>query len=541
MEKIYKLKVKIARIIIISAGIIIWVSLITVLICASNSSKDDNYMSNNNSAVSDVDWLYNKYWIYADSGGDTTDVFAFNFIDNNTVEFGHLYEEDYGDGAIGYNFDNVKKNIYIRSEDNKYGALEDTNWVFCFDDNNGKVHLFKDEMGSIELVAFDVRNSKNLSKAVEKSNEMEYDETTFHPSEAKYNLDNIQLDFNEDTINNTGNETGNYPNPQIAQQGDYLYYLDNKSIKKVNVSGISNYLYDSDDDNIQESTTLIELSHYNTIRGISVYKNYVYFMVIDSEDAKILRTPTRYFGNAISTEQIATCESEDYFIINGKLYYVKAKYVNSASTKMLSLYSIDLNNQMTENKVFDIDKETPDNTIEFIGIDKNYAYWVKYGNNQIVNTDYFVRCSLSNGEKTQVTSSEKIEAINLFQICNGNLYSKLSTTEFMLNRFYLSDNTSYLKIDFSNLTSERIYPDLEFSIRYFFNNGDVIVAQEDIGTYYCTKNDYQKGDGLHLTDDFIGTPYVFDDDIYYYYDDGLYHVTTNGLSWHKIADIAITD
>ena len=360
-------------------------------------------------------------------------------------------------------------------------------------------------------------------------------ENIYHPSEANFLLDDIQLDYDDTTVNKNGNEIGNYPYPKIAKQNDILYYIDDNSIKKIDVSTIPIT------DDTYSMNLGCDLSQFSNVQSISVYKNYVYFLASDNESASIYRLPTRNFGYTIGIERITECEFDDYFIIDGILYFLKSEN-NSATVKQTSVYSIDLNNELKELKILDVGEQSSYKDIDLIGVDDHFIYFVNYNIERGFSTESYVekftKYDIST-KKTKTLVPENKMRSSSYQICDGKVYTKTSSVQLALDRVFGSENASYYEMDFEKEKISQEVSDVASSIRYFFDSDDILISGKGAGTYTSTKAQLREGKGVKLTDDYLANPYVFDNDIFYYYDDGLYHIDCNGYNWCKIADVQI--
>ena len=512
----------------------ICVSVLLLFSACSNESQEkamptniDNTASSDTMPLADNDWLYQGYWFYPISGGYSTDIFVFKFIDEHSLNVTSYYDVEelkiYGEPE----FISEK---FLFSTDKKFGKYINTEWEFAFDNNKGKLYIKGMDDLYEETLHYNEITESNLKKALKTYQNKDLS-VQIDDSEAKYDLNNICLDYTEGNENKNGNSIQNHHHTSLTKQEDYIYYIDDNYIKKID----SSYIPD-DVAVIHPETLYSDEFGQQDIHYINVYKNYIYFSSWYNDVYEIYRIPTSYI-KGFGKQKIAESISDDFYFDDGNLYYA-AKKETSASSGIIVLNKICIDESMKTVEITEMGTDSSTEGVHYIGVNNGYAFWAntkikqKMGGSE-EKIDSYSRYNIKNNNTDIVKPNTDIGSC-FYKISNEKVYCTATDVSLLLDRTFGGEKCTYYEINFEDkVTKEHSY-DLSCTINCFYENGDFLITNGKNGTYLTDEELLKENKGLKITDDSIDHPYVFDNDIYYFEDDYLCYIDKQGENWCKV-------
>lgn len=497
-------------------------------------------------SVVEEDWLYEGYWLYALGGGEDTDIFVFRFLDSKRVDFTCCYSITETQYDTMPDFTEEK---CLLSEDNKFGIMIGNDIHFAFDNDKGKLYIRTDKNMYDELLNYSEVTNKILKDCYKTyNNSNKYINITIDDSSATYNLNNVNLDYAEGKENINGNPSTNPAQSVIAYQDGYYYYYDYDcyitKIKKSEIENASSLpaLY-------PEFTT-----RFFSILSISVMKNYIYFSAHSEEGYGIYAMPTSYVSE-VSPTKIAETYSYEFFICNGKIYYLTSKNISSSSEEIsLACWDPDKSEEVN---VYTLGTSKDEVSIYLDQVTNGFAYVTVEDLDSYENGFKYLRINLSNKNTTQVIP-DGFSGHAIPFVYNGELY------------FVRNEYADYLVVNFDKNTAKHINPgsSLGWSWDLVSIMGDDILIRkkyDSSGTYIVPIKTIQeicdynretlqngvlpqsfdgKDIGVKLTDDNISIngAYRYENTIFYltgdYKREKLDKINVDGSSWAEIDDLS---
>lgn len=328
-------------------------------------------------------------------------------------------------------------------------------------------------------------------------------------------------DYSNNNENIYGNSISNYPNPQIAEQGHYIYFIYNNLIGKVNINDSANktpeYLF-------AEFT-----NQFEKINCINVYKDFIYFSAkkYNEEYYSIYKIPSNYSKKSQLSLIVQDTSTNNFFIDSGILYYAWGENI-SASTKNIYLYKIAINNSNEPERIINLGDENSKKKTCLIGVYKGYAYWS-------INAHTFKKYDIKNKTEQTVFTTQAMEYS--YQICNGNIYTLLYKPQQVLDNVFGNSICEYYTIDFEKGEVITHATKLASYIQCFTEDGKILISKSDTGTYRSTLEQLENDTAYLITNDYISHPHIFENTIYYFYGNAIYCTDLYGNNFSKIADI----
>lgn len=516
----------------------------------NNNSAEISARKAKTEAVIDDNWLYQGYWLYSLEGGEDTDIFVFQFLDEQTFNFTSYYSvtETTFDSAPVFT-----EEKYLLSLDKDFGIFVGNEWHFAFNHDKGKLYVRTSEGLYDEVLNYDEITDKTLNdcyKTYNKSNK--YINIEIDDSAASYNIFSIALDYTPGNENFNGNPSVNPANSRITYQDGYYYFFDGDcNIRKLSENELNSGYY--------PMTLYSEYSeNLNTIFSISVSKNFIYYSASSDDGYYIYSMPTSYVSGFYPAA-VTQIYDVSFFIFDGKIYFLCGEDI-SGSSKNVSLGSIDPENDNTQDSICEIGVSKKDVSIMFDGISEGYAYITKCDSSSGNSIYTYLKINLSSGDKSEFTP-EGYADHGAARIIDGKLY------------FILNEYADYMIIDFDNRTVTHINPGSSLGWNWklvtIMDDEAVISGKYDLlGTYKTTLNsikkiaDYNSGSldngifpqtfsgeniGVKLTDDnaSVDGMYRFGNTIFYltgsFNNEKIYKINDDGSEWREIGDLSPTE
>lgn len=495
--------------------------------------------------VVEEDWLYEGYWLYAIGGGEDTDIFVFRFLDSQKVNFTCCY------GITETKYDTIPdytEERYLLSENNQFAIMIGNDIHFSFDGNKGKLYIRTDENMYDEVLNYSEVTDKTLKdcyKTYNKSNK--YINISIDDSGASYNLNNINLDYVEGKENINGNFSTNPAQSVITYQDGYYYYYDYDC-----------YITKVKESEIESANSLPALypeftTRFYSILSISVMKNYVYFSAHSESGYGIYAMPTSYVSE-VSPTKIAEAYSYEFFVCNGKIYYLTAKNISSSSEEIsLACWDPDKSEEIN---VCTLGTSKDDVSIYLDQVTDGFAFVTVEDFDSYENGFKYLRINLSNKNTTQVIP-DGFSAHAFPFVYNGELY------------FVRNEYADYLVVNFDKNTAQHINPGSSLGWSWdlvSIMGDDILISKkyDSSGTYIVPLKtiqeicDYNRetlhngvlpqsfdGEdiGIKLTDDNVSVngAYKYGNTIFYltgdYKREKLDKINVDGSSWVEIDDL----
>lgn len=498
------------------------------------------------------DWLYQGFWLYSIGGGEDTDVFVFQFLDEQTFNFTSYYavtETEFDSEPV------FSKEKYLVSTDKKFGIFVGNDWHFAFDNDKGKLYVRTSESLYDEVLNYDEVTNKTLNDCYNTYNRTDkYINIEIDDSSAEYDLNDIALDYTAGKENINGNPTSNPAESIITYQDSYYYFFDgNNNIRKVKENELENGNYSLA---LYPEFTM----NFSYVYSVSVMKNYIYFSAYGDNGYGLYAMPTTYISE-IQPFMVSQIYSSSFFISNGKLYYLNSEQISSSSEKVfLCCRDPDKN---SESRICEIGTSKEDVSVYLDYVCDGYAYATVKDPNL---SDYgfkYLKIDLLNGNAVEVLPDGY--AAHGFPFYNdGKIYYIIwSNTDFLVD-------ADYFVVDFENNKTEHINPgsSLSWSWKLVTIMDDYALmcgSSDPLGTYVVPLDnikevaDYNSESlnnailpksfsgediGTKLTDDSIDTnsAYLFGDIIFYvtgsYEHETLNKINIDGSSWGEVADLS---
>lgn len=501
------------------------------------------------------DWLYQGYWLYSIGGGEDTDVFVFQFLDNQTFNFTSYYavtETEFDSEPV------FTKEKYLMSTDKNFGIFIGNDWHFAFDNDKGKLYVRTSDNLYDEVLNYDEVTNKTLNDCYDTYNRSDkYINIEIDDSSAEYDLNDIALDYTQGNENINGNPTTNPAESRITYQDGYYYFYDGEyNIRKVKENELENGNY---------SLALYPefTADFNSLISISVMKNYIYFTAFGESGYGLYYMPTTYVSE-IGPSMISKTTSGSFFISNGKIYYLNSEQISSSSEKVY-LCSWDPNTG-SENRIRELGTSKEDVTIYLDYVCDGYAYATVNDPNL---SDYgfkYLKISLSDGNTNEILP-DGYAAHGFPYYSDGKIYYIVwSPADYLVD-------ADYFVVDFENNTTEHVNPGSSLSwswklVTIMDDYALICGSYDPLGTYVVPIGNIKEvadynaqslnnailpksfsGEdiGTKLTDDNINTNgvYLFGDNIFYvtgsYQHETLNKINIDGSSWVEVADLSVSE
>ena len=514
-------------------------------ITKNNLNNIENGVSTTSEPVVEEDWLYKGYWLYALGGGEDTDIFVFRFLDSQRVDFTCCYSITETQYDTMPDFTEEK---YLLSEDNKFGIMIGNDIHFAFDNDKGKLYIRSDNYYD-EILNYKEFTAKTVNDCYKTYNSTEkYINIEIDDSQATYNLNYINLDYSEGKENINGNSSTNPADSVLTYQDGYYYFYNN--------DGYVTKIKDSDIENANSQPALYPefTTQFYSLMSVSVMKNYVYFSALSESGYVLCAMPTTYVSE-VQPIIIADTYSDEFFISNGKIYYLTSENISSSSEEVsLSSWDPDKSN---ETKICALGTSKQNASVYLDQVTNGYAYATIEDFDAYENGFKYLRINLSNNKTVQVVPNGYCTHSSPY-VYNGELY------------FVKNDYADYFVVNFDNNTAQHINPgsSLGWSWNLVSIMGDKILVSskyDAVGTYVIPLkmikeiSDYNRDTlnngvfpqtfsceemGTKLTDDNvrINGAYKYGNTIFYltgeYGQEKLDKVNIDGSSWAEVADLS---